>query len=370
MSMLRIDEGQNKDNQLNRRSLLRIGNILLKAGISASAVGIAGVATLEMLQAIGHHLLETKQERDLARASMFIKGLLEGEASEESLNNFLDQLVDPEDFYILFRNALQDDEDQKARHYAVLLKNIALGNVTGELKAYMIKVAKELSMREVRLLAEMLVIKTYSVMPIQGPSLDAKSLLKGKGLIDRICNVNLLRLGLVDEDNGVLKPTDLSSHVARALYREEELAPQFFGLQSWRDERALILTTQDSDAEMLALQAQQALRSCRVYSNIVFINSTLDLSTMPLLSKLLIVIASAEPGHSGVGGAKEVLEKLSISSEMRLIKILAQSPIGRLVDIAPNLDAGSTLSVELDSCNSLRDLTEQIQCILDGVEGV
>jgi len=61
-----------------------------------------------------------------------------------------------------FRNALQDDEDRKAPHYAELLRKIALGSVTGDFKAYMIKVAKELTMREISLLAELLVVKEFA----------------------------------------------------------------------------------------------------------------------------------------------------------------------------------------------------------------
>lgn len=187
------------EGQHHRGSLTRIGSILLKTGISATPYGIAGVATIEILQAIRDHLLETKKERDLSRASMFIEGLLDGQVSEDFVNSFLEKLVDPETFYILFRNALQDDEDRKAPHYAELLRNIALENVTGDFKAYMIKVAKELTMREISLLAELLVLKDYEVIPAQGTSLDPKSLLKRTDLLDRIYHANLLRLSLIEE---------------------------------------------------------------------------------------------------------------------------------------------------------------------------
>lgn len=276
------------EGQRNLGSLTRIGSILLKAGISATPYGIAGVATFETLQAIRDHLLETKRERDLSRASMFIESLLDGQATEDCIDSFLEKLVDPEDFYILFRNALQDDEDKKAPHYAELLRNIALGNISGEFKSYMIRVAKDLSMKEISLLAELLIVKNYDVIPDQGPSLDAKTLLKRTDLIAKICHANLLRLSLIEERNGALQPTDLADQAARALHRREETAPHFFGYETWRHERALILTVQNAGSEKLAMSVQQALRQCRVYSNIAYLNRGLDFSLASKMCRLLI----------------------------------------------------------------------------------
>jgi hypothetical protein len=362
-----MNSRQPMEGQHHRGSLTRIGSILLKAGISATPYGIAGVATFEILQAIRDHLLETKKERDLSRASMFIEGLLDGQVSEDFVNSFLEKLVDPEDFYILFRNALQDDEDSKAPHYAELLRNIALENVTGDFKAYMIKVAKELTMREISLLAELLVLKDYEVIPAQGRSLDPKSLLKRTDLLDRIYHANLLRLSLIEERNGALQPTDLADQAARALHRREEITPQFFGYDTWRDERALILTAQHAGAEKLAMSIQQALRGCRVYSNIAYLNRVLDLSLASKMCRLLIVVASASPGIDGLAEAQEALNRLCIPTGLILIKVLAEPQRDGLLDIAPNLEAIRTIGVLLDSRDSLNELTEQIQCILDGV---
>jgi hypothetical protein len=367
MNTAPMNPRQPMEGQDHRGSLVRVASILLKAGISATPYGIAGVATLETFQAIRDHLLETKKERDLTRASMFIEGLIGGQKSEDCVNNFLEKLVDPEDFYILFRNALQDDEDRKAPHYAELLRKIALGSVTGDFKAYMIKVAKELTMREISLLAELLVVKEFDVIPVQGPSLDARRLLKRTDLIDRIYQANLLGLSLIEEKNGVLQPTELADKAARALHRKEEIAPQYFGYETWRDERALILIAQHAGAEKLAMVIQQALRRCRVYSNIVYLNGALDLSQASMLCRLLIVSASASPGIQGLAEAQEALKKLCIPSRLILIKVVAESQSDRLLDIAPNLEAIRTIGVLPDSCDSLNEFTEQICCILDGV---
>lgn len=358
---------QPTEDQHHRGSLTRIGSILLKAGISATHYGIAGVATYEIVQAIRDHLLEKKKEWDTLRASRFIESLLDRQESEECVNSFLDKLVEPEDFYILFRNALQDDEDRKAPHYAELLRNIALGNVTGEFKAYMIKVAKELTMKEISLLAELLVVKNFKVIPAQGPLLDAKSLLKRTSLIDKIYHTNLLMLSLIEERNGALQPTDLVDHAARALHRREDLAPQAFGYETWRDERALILTAQHAVAEKLAMSIQQALRRYRVYSNMAYLNRVLDPSLASEMCTILIVVASASSGIAGLTEAQQALDRLSIPSGLMLVKVLVEPQGDDLLDIAPNLEAIRTISVLLDSHDSLNELTEQIRCLLDDV---
>jgi hypothetical protein len=231
----------------------------------------------------------------------------------------------------------------------------------------MIKVAKELTMREISLLAELLILKDYEVIPAQGTSLDAKSLLKRTDLLDRIYHANLLRLSLIEERNGALQPTDLADQAARALHRREEIAPQFFGYDTWRDERALILTAQHAGAEKLAMSIQQALRGCRVYSNIEYLNRVLDLSLASKMCRLLIVVASASPGIQGLAEAQEALNRLCIPSGLILIKVLAEPQSDGLLDIAPSLEAIRTIGVLLDSRDSLNELTEQIRCILDGV---
>jgi hypothetical protein len=151
------------------------------------------------------------------------------------------------------------------------------------------------------------------------------------------------------------------------LHRNEEIAPQYFGYETWRDERALILIAQHAGAEKLAMVIQQALRGCRVYSNIAYLNGALDLSQASMLCRLLIVSASASPGIQGLAEAQEALKKLCIPSRLILIKVVAESQSDRLLDIAPNLEAIRTIGVLPDSCDSLNEFTEQICCILDGV---
>jgi hypothetical protein len=112
-----------------RNTVMRIGDILFKAGIASSPVGATGVVAWEILQSITQYILAVKEERDNDRALLFMETLLEGRPNEVDAEEILKHEVDPSDLYTLLRGALQDDEDAKTIYYAELLRKIALDRV-------------------------------------------------------------------------------------------------------------------------------------------------------------------------------------------------------------------------------------------------
>jgi hypothetical protein len=364
--MSSIEKHWHEDHHSEKSTLVKIGNILLKAGISSTPLGSIGVATLETFQAIRDNLLETKEQRDQLRTELFIKSFLRGDINDTSVESFLDQLVSPDDFYILFRNALQDDEDQKAPHYAELLRNIALGNVPDEIKLFMINIAKRLSKREIKLLAQLQVINEYSIIPSEGPVLETRMLLKNKGIADKASYANLVSLGLLDEREGELLTNELSQNVAKMLFSKTMLTPQFFGYQTWRGVEALILViAQDQSPKTLALQLQKVLRVCRVRSMIAFLNNGDHLSRRPLGWELLIIISQVSSRDNFFVSAKAALDKIDFSNCLKAIKIFVESNGDTPIDIAVDLQADIEITTISESCDLPKNLVNQINHMLD-----
>jgi hypothetical protein len=354
------------DQHSGKSTLVKIGNILLKAGISSAPLGSIGVATLETFQAIRDNLLATKEERDQLRAELFIKSLLRGEINDKSVESFLDQLVSPDDFYILFRNALQDDEDQKAPHYAELLRNIALGNVADEIKPFVINIAKRLSKKEINLLAQLQVINEYSIIPSKGPVLEEKMLLKKNSIAEKAIYANLVSLGLLGDREGELLTNELSRNVAKILFPKTMLTPQFFGYQTWRDVEALILLiAQGRNSETLAHQLQKVLRVCRVRSFIGYLNNGDHLSRRPIAWKLLIIISEVNSRNSFFDSTRVALNKIDFSCCLKVVKIFVEVNGCKPIDIAQDLQADIEITSASESSDLPKDLAHRINHMLD-----
>lgn len=350
-----------------RNTVMRIGDILFKAGIASSPVGATGVVAWEILQSITQYVLAAKEERDNDRALLFMETLLEGRPNEVDAEEILKHEVDPSDLYTLLRGALQDDEDAKTIYYAELLRKIALDRVQDDYKLYMVKAVRELSSRDIKLLGKLYVADRFNVMPDKGARIDPKMLLKGAEVMDRLTNRNLSRLGLLDGDVNSLKPNSLTLLTAETLFRTSDLRPDAFGLDQWRDERAIILTPQGDVAISFSTRIQEALRQCRIYSDFTLLNSTLKAQGIPRVTKALILIVCIESKATPDPSIDPLvaIKRFRMLQHDTVIKILASSPGGSSVDFASDIQASSDLHIELSSNPDLSPLIDKVNQLLD-----
>jgi hypothetical protein len=350
-----------------RNTAMRIGDILLKAGIASSQVGATGVVAWEILQSITQHVLAVKEERGKGRALSFLETLLEGRPNEVNSEEILEHQIDPNDLYTLLRGALQDDEDTKTVYYAELLRKIALGRVQEDYKLYMVKAVRELSSRDIEILGKLYVTDRFNVKPDKGLRMDPKMLLKGSKVMDRLTNRNLSRLGLLDGDANSLKPNSLTLLTAEILFRTSDLRPNALGLDQWRDERAIILTADNDEATSFSTRIQEALRECMVYSDFALLNSTLEAQGSPRIKDALILIVCIEPKatpHPSID-PRVVLKRFRILPNDTVIKILASPPGGNAVDFASEIQATCELHIEISPNPDLSLLIEKVNHLLD-----
>lgn len=352
-----------------RTALMRIGDILLKAGIASSPAGATGVVAWEVLQAITQHVLKAKEERDKDRAILFMETVLEGRTNEVNAEQILEHEIDPNDLYTLLRGALQDDEDTKTIYYAELLRKIALGMVQDDSRLYMVKAVRELSSKDIELLGKLYVVDRFNVMPAKGPKMEAKMLLKGSEVMDRLTYRNLSRLGLLDGDINSLKPNSLTLLAAEALFRTSDLRPNTLGLEEWRAEGAIILTPQDDVATSFSMRIQEALRQCRIYSEFGLLNNSLEARIMPRFKEALIVIVCIETVKAHQDSPIDprlAVKSFPILPNDKVIKILASYPGDSPVDFASEIQASIELHIELSPNPDLSSFIDSVNQLLDG----
>lgn len=363
-----MTEESGTDRQIvqKRNTVMRIGDILLKAGIASSPVGATGVVAWEILQSITQHVLAAKAERDKERALSFMETLLEGRQNEIDAEEILKHEVDPNDLYTLLRGALQDDEDAKTIHYAELLRKIVLGKVQDDYKRYMVKAVRELSSRDIELLGRLYVADRFNVIPEKGLMMDPKMLLKGAEVMDRLTNRNLSRLGLLDGDVNSLKPNSLTLLTAELLFRSSDLKPDALGLDHWRDVKAMILTPQDDVATSFSIRIQEALRQCRIYSDFILLNSSLGAQVIPRVEALVLVVCTElNASQDSYADSQMAIKRFCMLQNDKVIKILASYPGGKPVDFAGEIQASSELHIELSSNPDLSPLITLVNQLLD-----
>jgi hypothetical protein len=348
-------------------TVVRIGDILLKAGIASSPVGATGVVAWEILQSITQHVLAAKEERDKNRALFFMETLLESRPHEVNAQEILDHEIDPNDLYTLLRGALQDDEDAKTIYYAELLRKIALGMVEEDYKLYMVKAVRELSSRDITLLGKLYVTDRFNIMPKKGGGkMKPEMWLRNTKVMDRLTNRNLIRLGLLDGDTNNLKSNSLTLLTAEILFRRSDLSPNEFGLVQWREKTAIILTPQHDIATSFSTRIQEALRECRVFSFFALLNNTLGDQVFPRTKEALIVILciELEALHPSIDPRLAISRFHMLQNDI-IIKILASPPGGNIVDFASEIQANCELRIELSSNSELSPLIEIVNQLLD-----
>jgi hypothetical protein len=347
-------------------TVVRIGDILFKAGIASSPVGATGVVAWEILQSITQHVLAAKEERDKNRALFFMETLLESRPHEVNAQEILDHEIDPNDLLTLLRAALQDDEDAKTIYYAELLRKIALGMVEEDYKLYMVKAVRELSSRDIKLLGKLYVTDKFNIIPKRGPKMEPEMFLRNAKVMDRLTNRNLIRLGLLDGDTSNLKSNSLTFLTAEILFRKSDLSPNEFGLVQWRDKTAIILTPQHNIATSFSTRIQEALRECRVFSSFALLNNTPEDYVFPRTKEALIVILciELEALHPSID-PRLAISRFHILQNDIIIKILASPPGGNMVDFASEIQANCELRIELSSNSKLSPLIEIVNQLLD-----
>lgn len=231
----------------------------------------------------------------------------------------------------------------------------------------MVKAVRELSSRDIELLGKLYVADRFNVMPDKGPRMEPRMLLKGTEVMDRLSNRNLSRLGLLDGDDNSFQPNSLTLLAAETLFRTSDLRPNALGLVQWREERAVILTPQHDAATSFSIRIQEALRECRVYSDILLLNSTLEAQVIPRAKEALILIVCIESEaapHPSMD-PRVAIQSFCIQPNDAVIKILASSPGGNAVDFASEIEASSELHTVISSNPDLSTLIERVNHLLD-----
>jgi hypothetical protein len=328
-----------------KQGSIKIADILSGVVVTA-CFGPAGKMSYEFSKLALTNVQDFIKEREQERFQIFHETLLAGELEGNKMEEFLQKDINSEDYYILLKAAIQDDENQKARHYAELLRKIALKEVTDEHKLYLMKTVREMTYFEIDLIRNVYIYANYNLIPAFGPTQKLSTLFLGGGFQTKIAVENLIRMGLLKKGDTDISTTDVTSLAAKSLFSTSELTPDSINRKVWRKNHINTLLPEESG--YLLNEVQKSLKNHRFQAGHVHTMGA-DIIISNHVSFLIIVIAKTI-------SYKEMDEK------MRTIKIPDSVTVVKVIfdvdDFLPSIQADYTV----DSLQAFDDLIYKISC--------
>jgi hypothetical protein len=328
-----------------KQGSIKITDILMGAGITI-CFGPVGKISYEFSKLVLTNVQDFIKERDQKRFQEFHATFLAGELESNEMEEFLQKDINSEDYYILLKAAIQDDENQKIRHYAELLRKIALKEVTDEHKLYLMKTVREMTYFEIDLIRNVYIYTNYDLIPAFGPTQKLSTLFLGDGFQTKMAVENLIRMGLLKKEDTDISTTDVTSLAAKSLFSTSELTPDSINRKVWRKNHINTLLPEESG--YLLNEVQKSLKNHRFQAGHAQIMGA-DIIIGNHVSFLIIVIAKTI-------SYKEMDEK------MRTIKIPDSVTVVKVIfdvdDFLPSIQADYTV----DSLQAFDDLMYKISC--------
>jgi hypothetical protein len=257
--------------------ILKVSDVLFKAGISLSSGGNPAAVALYDITKIGMgRLRDYVNSRNEERISSFYKNFLYKE-NDILCDEVINANIKEADFHALLQACLSDIENEKTIPYAHLMRSIALGKVNISLRRHYITSLNDISWGDLDLLRRAYVLSKHPIIPEEGAGcLAVESILDGYdiGSLEHLSVVNLTAKGFI---NGA-KLSELGEKFVESCSISDELQPFNYGYSVWSKLNLIIffLSHHDDDDELSKLlkEIQKILREKHIkYENVAYQNA-------------------------------------------------------------------------------------------------
>lgn len=350
-----MENDKSKSLERSKRTFFTMAKVLAKEGCAAIVPG-GGIA-FGAVEALVKHAKQFYKDRTETRLYEFHQHLLVDEITEDEQNEFMQKPILLEDYYSLLSAAIQDDEDNKVRLYANLLRNLSNGTIPFGNRVHILKVAKTMTFEEAELIRKFYIYDKYDIMPEKGSSVDASSMFNSTTLKDQIMVQNLKGFGVISEiSTGKFKPTQLLNIAVEGLYEPGSLKPNSIGEVTWSGINVMIVSYRLDMHSKIAVKLQEILRKFRVKSAIALLNDKNVKTANIFHHAFLFLLDSTEVPQA----YKVAITKLK--PEKVIIKLFLKNSDGTVpVDSLPDLKVGDTLPIDISSKEDIKLFEKLIQ---------
>lgn len=215
---------------------------IIKKTYEAGSEIIGGLSLLKDIIVWGDEKFTERRNKVLIG---FYRALLNGEVTEERIKYEKENIKANEDqFYILLNLAIGEEEIEKAHIYANVYKYIRDNpKIEKSLRIFLIKAAKDLTFSTIELLPKIYIHQKYHTK-LKNLNDFLQSLYKTNGYETSILeNYNLINKG--QGSFGPIKyniSKEYFSLVIDAFFGKEDLLPEKYNIEIWKDKYAIILS--------------------------------------------------------------------------------------------------------------------------------
>lgn len=208
----------------NKKTLVSIVEAVAREGAGLLPAGGLGYDLIKelVLRAKSHY-----SDQSEAKLEQFYDGLLKGNSEELINQEFIE-----DDYFLLLKKLIQDDENEKNRYYVNLMKGIISSDLNEDYKRHYILALSELNYFDIKVMRKIYIYSHYE-MEFSGNILEQlKSIYDSKVTLTKSSIGNLFRLGFVEEVNDIYQPTDILDSFLSLICEPEELFPRSLGEKS------------------------------------------------------------------------------------------------------------------------------------------
>ncbi len=344
------------------KNLLKVIDVLAGLGISIYS-GPAGKMVYELSKLGLDSAKEFIEVRNSKRFQKFHETLLTGDLKTEEIEKFVDKDIDAEDYYILLKHAIQDDEDRKTNYYAELLRKIALKQVSEEYKFHLMKIAKELTSFEIELIQKIYIYKMFKLIPKQGPVEHLSSLLSSNDFQVKSAIESIIRLGMLERIEQDFKVKDLALIAAQTLFKESELIPSSIGKKIWNQSSVLIIAPQEVEYSIFSTKVQLIMRECCFQPGAISLIHPEFSERVKMIHSSILILVIGKTDHAGFSSLQDIdnmMKSVRISSSIKIVKVVVDVDGSPFDDFLPSIQANEVVYCSLNNLQSFDNLAKSL----------
>lgn len=201
----------------NMKSLASIADAVAREGAALVPGGGLGYDLVKELvsRAKAHYT-----EQNETKLEKFYDDLLKGNSTELLSREFVE-----DDYFLLLKKLMQDDENEKVSHYVNLMKGVISSEIDADYKRHYILALNEINHFDIQIMKRIYIYSHYEMDFSGNRNEQLKRISNSSKTLTKSSLGNLFRLGFVEEEDGLYHPTEMLNEFLNLICSPEELVP-------------------------------------------------------------------------------------------------------------------------------------------------
>ena len=205
----------------NKKTLVSIFDSVAREG--ATLIPAGGIA-YDTIKALVQRTLDYHKEQTQIKLELFFDKL-----SSDEQDDFLKKEFSMDDYHLLVKKLIQDDDRDKVEFYSNLMKGIIINEISTNRRKHYIKCLSELTLADLKVLTQIYIYNTFEISGVGNRFRQLKNIKESNDPLIPPSLGNLFRLGLVIERDDIYQPTELLNEFILLLHGTDKPTPSSIG---------------------------------------------------------------------------------------------------------------------------------------------